>query len=85
MMGYASLEQTDAGLHMRQRSRAFIIAEATSPSSRNAFINADIAMGDTGVRRSIISQLSILYSGVYNATNVAFVGTHQHAGGGGYF
>ncbi|KAG6876986.1 hypothetical protein C0993_011299 [Termitomyces sp. T159_Od127] len=41
-------------------------------------------MGDTGVRRSIISQLETLYSGIYTATNVAFVGTHQHAGVGGY-
>ncbi|KAG6877926.1 hypothetical protein C0992_008966 [Termitomyces sp. T32_za158] len=41
-------------------------------------------MGDTGVRRSIISQLSTLFPGVYSATNVAFVGTHQHSGVGGY-
>ncbi|KNZ72253.1 Neutral ceramidase [Termitomyces sp. J132] len=84
MMGYASLSQTDTGLHMRQRSRAFIVAEAASPSNRVVFINADIAMGDTGVRRSIISQLSTSYPGVYDAKNVAFVGTHQHAGVGGY-
>ncbi|KAG6849608.1 hypothetical protein H0H93_006965 [Arthromyces matolae] len=84
MMGYASLAQTDTGLHMRQRSRAFIIADGASPSNRVVFINADIAMGDTGVRRSIISQLSSLFPGVYTATNVAFVGTHQHSGVGGY-
>ncbi|KAG6890674.1 hypothetical protein C0992_013346 [Termitomyces sp. T32_za158] len=102
MMGYASLEQIDTGLHMRQRSRAFIVAEAASPSNRVVFVNAgmepwsrllfsavderklDIAMGDTGVRRSVISQLETLYAGLYTATNVAFVGTHQHSGVGGY-
>ncbi|TFY57319.1 hypothetical protein EVG20_g8593, partial [Dentipellis fragilis] len=104
--GYASLAQTDTGLHMRQRSRAFIIADASNSSNRVVFINAgttptsllrlharlahaaiifvDIAMGDTGVRRSIVSQLSSLYPGVYDNTNIALVSTHQHSGVGGY-
>ncbi|KAA1470483.1 Neutral/alkaline nonlysosomal ceramidase [Dentipellis sp. KUC8613] len=84
MMGYASLAQTDTGLHMRQRSRAFIIADASNSSNRVVFINADIAMGDTGVRRSIVSQLSSLYPGLYDNTNIALVSTHQHSGVGGY-
>jgi neutral ceramidase len=41
-------------------------------------------MGDTGVRRSIVSQLSSQYPGVYTNDNIAFVGTHQHSGVGGY-
>lgn len=86
MMGYASLAQTDTGLHMRQRSRAFIIADSSSTdaTSRIVFINADIAMGDTGVRRTIVAQLSALYPGLYTNGNIAFVGTHQHSGVGGY-
>ncbi|KAF9461830.1 Neutral/alkaline nonlysosomal ceramidase [Collybia nuda] len=84
MMGYASLAQTDTGLHMRQRSRAFIVADAATPNNRIVFINADIAMGDTGVRRSIVSQLSSQFPGIYTDDNIAFVGTHQHSGVGGY-
>ncbi|ETW74738.1 hypothetical protein HETIRDRAFT_391411 [Heterobasidion irregulare TC 32-1] len=84
MMGYASLAQTDTGLHLRQRSRAWIVADAANPSNRFVFINADIAMGDTGIRRSVVSQLSSLYPGVYSNTNVALVSTHQHSGVGGY-
>ncbi|KAJ3565324.1 hypothetical protein NP233_g7696 [Leucocoprinus birnbaumii] len=84
MMGYASLGQTDTGLHMRQRSRAFIIADGSAPQNRIVFINADIAMGDTGVRRSIVSELSTQFPGVYTNDNIAFVGTHQHSGVGGY-
>lgn len=38
--GYASSAQVDTGLHMRQRSRAFIIAEAAQPSNRVVFINS---------------------------------------------
>ncbi|KAF8911673.1 Neutral/alkaline nonlysosomal ceramidase [Gymnopilus junonius] len=84
MMGYASLAQTDTGLHMRERSRAFIVADASAPSNRFVFINADIAMGDSGVRRSIVANLSSQFPGVYTDSNIAFVGTHQHSGVGGY-
>lgn len=41
-------------------------------------------MGDSGVRRSIVSHLSSQYLGLYTDANIAFVGTHQHAGVGGY-
>lgn len=47
-----------------------------------AFI--DIAMGDTGIRRSIVSQLTSKYPGVYTNENIALVSTHQHSGVGGY-
>ena len=84
MMGYANLPQTDSGLHMRQRSRAFIIADTTNSSNRIVFINSDICMGDTGVRRTIVQELSAMYPGLYNNDNIALVGTHQHSGVGGY-
>lgn len=57
MMGYASLSQTDTGLHMRQRSRAFIVADSTTQSNRIVFINSDIGMGDYGVRIEIVNRL----------------------------
>lgn len=41
-------------------------------------------MGDTGVRRSIVNQLSSQFPGLYTNDNIAFVGTHQHSGVGGY-
>ncbi|KAF8120532.1 Neutral/alkaline nonlysosomal ceramidase [Boletus edulis] len=89
MMGYASLAQTDTGLHMRQRSRAFIIADPsdpTSPTSRILLISSDICMGDTGVRRSILDALSTdpVLGDLYTPSNTALVGTHSHSGVGGY-
>lgn len=57
MMGYANLAQTDTGLHMRQRSRAFIVADSTTTSNRIVFINSDIGMGDYGVRVEIVNRL----------------------------
>jgi len=41
-------------------------------------------MGDTGIRRSIVSELSTLFPGIYTNANIALVGTHQHSGVGGY-
>ncbi|KAF9221073.1 Neutral/alkaline nonlysosomal ceramidase [Gyrodon lividus] len=89
MMGYASLAQTDTGLHMRQRSRAFIIADPrnpTLPTSRILLISSDICMADAGVRRSILSALSAdpVLGGLYTPSNTALVGTHSHSGVGGY-
>ncbi|KIY52549.1 Neutral/alkaline nonlysosomal ceramidase [Fistulina hepatica ATCC 64428] len=84
MMGYGDISQVDTGLHMRQRSRVYIIAEAENSTNRILFINADICMGDTGVRRAIVSGLESLYDGLYNNENIALVGTHQHSGVAGY-
>lgn len=41
-------------------------------------------MGDTGIRRSIVSTLSALYPGLYTNENIALASTHQHSGVGGY-
>ncbi|KAG9004115.1 hypothetical protein FRB93_010463 [Tulasnella sp. JGI-2019a] len=84
MFGYASLPQTDTGLHMRQWARAFIIADAQAPSERVLFITADIWSGDTAVRKGILTKLEELCPGVYSESNFALVGTHSHSGVGGY-
>ncbi len=44
---------------MRQRSRAFIIADAADPSNRLVFVNSDIGMGDTAARVGIIQKLYV--------------------------
>lgn len=41
-------------------------------------------MGDTGIRRSIVSTLSARYPGLYDDNNIALVSTHSHSGVGGY-
>ncbi|SNX81683.1 related to neutral ceramidase [Melanopsichium pennsylvanicum] len=102
MMGYASLPQTNTGLHIRLRSRAFIVGSsddtpsfssrlwgrliptADGSATRWLFINSDICMGDTAVRKAVVEQLRENYPGIYGERNVAFVGTHSHAGPGGF-
>ncbi|KDN36224.1 hypothetical protein RSAG8_10987, partial [Rhizoctonia solani AG-8 WAC10335] len=86
MMGYADLSQTDTGLHMRQFSRAFIVATpgTNSAKDRILFINSDLQSGDTAIRRGILAELDRLFPGIYTEANVALVGTHSHAGVGGF-
>lgn len=43
-MGYAMPTQISHGIHFRQWSRAFIVADAAG-SSRVVFVNVDICMG----------------------------------------
>ncbi|KAG8789026.1 hypothetical protein FRC12_013975 [Ceratobasidium sp. 428] len=86
MMGYADLSQTDTGLHMRQFSRAYIVATpgTNTAKDRILFINSDIAMGDTAIRRGVLNRLAQMYPGLYTESNVALVGTHSHSGVGGF-
>lgn len=112
MMGYASLPQVNTGLHIRQRSRAFIVGTDTSDEDQGArlpeggapaadddsarpdpndgltdrwvYINSDICMGDSAVRRAIVNRLRQQYPGIYGERNVAFAGTHSHSGPGGF-
>jgi neutral ceramidase len=69
MMGYADLSQTDTGLHMRQFSRAYIVATpgTTSAKDRILFINSDLAMGDTAIRRGVLEQLAQIYPGTLHS------------------
>jgi len=112
MMGYASAPQSGTGLHLRERSRAYIVGSVDSKalpqeqaaallsqatrdeddgvdpadgdSARWIFVISDICMGDTAVRRAVVSKLRETYPGLYGERNFAWVGTHSHAGVGGY-
>ncbi|QRV98314.1 hypothetical protein RhiJN_26333 [Ceratobasidium sp. AG-Ba] len=86
MMGYAALAQTDTGLHMRQFSRAYIIATpgTNTAKDRILFVNSDLQSGDTAVRKGILDRLQVLYPGLYTEANFALVGTHSHAGVAGF-
>ncbi|KAL5638356.1 hypothetical protein ACGC1H_005139 [Rhizoctonia solani] len=86
MMGYAALSQTDTGLHMRQFSRAYIIATpgTNTAKDRILFVNSDLQSGDTAIRRGVLERLEQLYPGLYTEANFALVGTHSHAGVGGF-
>ncbi|XP_075071282.1 putative neutral ceramidase C [Mixophyes fleayi] len=84
LMGYASSDQVAGGLHTRQYSRAFIVAEPDN-SKRVVFVSADIGMVSQRVRLEVLEKLKIKYGDVYRQDNVLLSGTHTHSGPAGYF
>jgi len=83
MMGYASLAQKGTGLRQRIYSRAFLV-EDPATHDRWVYVIADLACGDTAVRDGVLQELQRRYGGIYHKSNVALVGTHSHAGPGGF-
>ncbi|RIA83237.1 Neutral/alkaline nonlysosomal ceramidase [Glomus cerebriforme] len=83
MMGYAMPGQIAAGLHIRQRSRAFIIIDSNT-GKRIVFVSADLGMGSLAVRRATLEKLRKTFGDLYHEGNVAISGTHTHAGPAGY-
>ena len=83
MMGYASTTQVTAGIHMRQRARAFIVADQAS-GKRTVFVNNDLGMLFQGVQQAVIKALKAKYGNQYGADNVILAATHTHGGPGGF-
>jgi neutral ceramidase len=83
MMGYASTSQVSAGIHMRQRARAFIVQDQGS-GKRMVFVNNDLGMVFQGVQQAVIRQLQAKYGNLYGADNVILAATHTHGGAGGF-
>ncbi|XP_075698766.1 neutral ceramidase [Rhinoderma darwinii] len=84
LMGYASSDQKAEGLHTRQYSRAFIVAEPDN-SKRVVFVSADIGMVSQRVRLEVMEKLKNKYGDLYRQDNVILSGTHTHSGPAGYF
>ncbi|CAH2241580.1 jg3916 [Pararge aegeria aegeria] len=82
-MGYANLEQSGHGIHLRQFSRAFVL-EDESNSTRFVFVSVDAAMMGIGVRREVLKRLQKRYGDLYNDGNVILSGTHTHSTPGGF-
>lgn len=56
MMGYANIDQNTAGVHLRLRARAFIVAES-SQGPRFAFVNLDAGMASQLVTIKVTERL----------------------------
>ncbi|KAF9796452.1 hypothetical protein SFRURICE_000369 [Spodoptera frugiperda] len=84
-MGYAQLEQTGHGIHLRQFSRAFVLEEGSDKSAeRLVFVSVDAAMMGHGVRKEVIKRLQKRYGDLYREDNVIISGTHTHSTPGGF-
>lgn len=83
MMGYAMVEQKTAGIHMRLRSRAFVI-ESPCNGKRVVYVSADLGQVFQSVKQGVIAKLAAAYGDTYSDENVMISATHTHSGPGGY-
>ncbi len=83
MMGYAVSEQKTSGIHMRLRSRAFVIGDG---SRRVVFVSADLGMLFQMVKVHVCKKIAQdpELAPFYNENNVLLSATHTHNGPGGY-
>ena len=77
MMGYGMRFQRTAGIHLRQRSRAFAIVDR-STGRRLVLVVADIGMFFANVREAVLSRLDL------PPEDLLLTATHTHAGPGGF-
>ncbi|NEW38878.1 neutral/alkaline ceramidase [Nocardia cyriacigeorgica] len=80
MMGYSQQDQTTAGIHLRPRARAFIIAAG---GRRIVYVVADNGMVFQSVHRGVVLELASRFGDLYTEQNVLLTSTHSHATCGG--
>lgn len=84
MWGFGRDDQLTEGLHIRQRARAFIIAEPDN-GKRLVFVSADIGSIEHNITLEVVDRLKALYQDLYTLDNVILSATHTHAAAGGYW
>jgi neutral ceramidase len=82
MMGYGMIDQKTAGIHMRLRARAFVIA-APCNGKRVAFVSADLGQVFQVIKQQVVSRLRTTFGETYTDANVILSATHTHSGPGG--
>ncbi len=83
MMGYAMLDQKTTGIHMRLRSRAFVLSSPCN-GNRLAFVSADLGLISQAVKQKVVARLASRYGDLYRDDNVMLSATHTHSGPGGF-
>lgn len=84
MWGFGREDQLTEGLHIRQRARAFIIAEPND-GKRLVFVSADIGSIEHNITLEVVDRLKARYQDLYTLDNVILSATHTHAGVGGHW
>lgn len=82
LMGYASIDQTGAGLLSRQYARAFVIVDPSS-GRRVVHVTADLGMVWQSIRDGVLAKLTQKYGDTYTESNVMITATHTHSSTGG--
>lgn len=85
LWGFGRPDQVGEGLHIRLRSRAFIVADRERPADRLVLVSAELGSIDHHVALAVVENLQALYGEVYGLHNVIISATHTHAGPTGYW
>ncbi len=83
MLGYSMVGQRTKGIHMRLRSRAFVIASPVN-GKRIVYVCADLGAIFQGVQQRVIEKLKQTYGSLYDEKNVLLSANHTHSGPGGF-
>ncbi|KAF4044760.1 Neutral/alkaline non-lysosomal ceramidase C-terminal domain [Phytophthora infestans] len=82
MMGFASSDESSAGILNCLYARAFLIQDAIT-RKRVMFVHCDLHSVMQLVHQEVLAQLATKYKGLYTEQNVILHATHTHAGPGG--
>ncbi|MFP6583899.1 MAG: neutral/alkaline non-lysosomal ceramidase N-terminal domain-containing protein [Candidatus Hydrogenedentota bacterium] len=85
MWGFVRDGQITEGIHTRLYSRAFVIAEASTPDDRIAFVSVDIGSITHDMQLDVVDRLQEQFGNTYTLNNVILSATHTHSGPGGYW
>ncbi|MFG1913146.1 neutral/alkaline non-lysosomal ceramidase N-terminal domain-containing protein [Kribbella sp. NPDC048928] len=81
LLGYGKSRQRSDGIHLRLRSRAFVIAAG---DRRVLLVVNELPMVFDSVCRALLGRLRRTYGGLYTEENTLITATHTHCGPGGY-
>lgn len=81
MMGYGKADQKSAGIHLRQRSRAFVFVDGDTSF---LLVVAELPLVFDSVRQEVLRRLADEYGERYRDANTMITATHTHCGPGGY-
>lgn len=85
LWGFGRPDQIGEGLHIRLRSRAFIVADRERPADRLVLVSAELGSIDHHVALAVVENLQARYGQAYGLHNVIISATHTHAGPTGYW
>lgn len=84
MFGFVRPDQITEGIHLRQRSRAVVIADPES-DQHVAIAIVDLGSVTFELFRTVLERLAVRFGDRYHAGNVIVAATHTHAAPGGYW
>ncbi len=81
MLGYGKADQQTAGIHLRLRSRAFVLVAG---DVRLLLVVNEMPLPMDSVTREVLRRLAARYGDLYGEDNLLLAATHTHCGPGGY-